>query len=175
MLYKAIILCSLAQKGTINWVQDSFLKNINQLSKKIIILLEEMAEVYFCQFLSKFNFYFMCMGFFWPQVCLFITWMPGQKRALDSPELELDSCKLPCGYWKLNLDLLWKQQVLPGPISFLNITISAVGKNLMTCDSILKTQVHIKITIIWSSLRLFLENSKISYKNYFYILSKNLF
>lgn len=114
----------------------------------------------------------MC-GVFWPQVCLSITCMPGQKRALDSPELELDSCKLPCGYWELNLDLLWKQQVLPAPISFLNITISAVGNNLMACDSILKIQVHIKITIIWSSLRLFLENLKIFYKN-FCILSKNV-
>jgi hypothetical protein len=34
----------------------------------------------------------------------------GQKRMLGP--LELDICKLPCGYWELNPDSLQEQQVL---------------------------------------------------------------
>lgn len=47
-------------------------------------------------------------------LCAMRIWLcRGQKRTLDSVELELQiSYELPCGYWDSNLGLLEKQSAL---------------------------------------------------------------
>lgn len=45
-----------------------------------------------------------------PHMCL--VGHEGQKRGSDPLGLELDSCKMPCGFWESNLSPLEEEQVL---------------------------------------------------------------
>lgn len=54
----------------------------------------------------------MCFAFMYIYAPHVYSAQGAQKRGLAPPELELQSCKLPCGFWKPNLGLVQEQQAL---------------------------------------------------------------